>query len=453
MISILSMLFNLMLKTNYVPNAFGIGLTIPIPKNVSNTKVVSSDDFRGITISPLLSKLFENCLLRITNDYLATSDMQFGFKTGLGCNHALYTVRSTIDYFNTNNSNVNLCSIDLCKAFDKVNYYALFLKLIDRNVPRKIISILKCWYAKVFTTVKWKESISYKVKLTAGVRQGGILSPYLFAVFVDNILVKLNDSSLGCHINRLCYNAVMYADDLLLLALSLRDLQEMVDLCIDEFNQLDLQINFKKSMCMRIGKSHKEKIASVQIAGEDLEWKQEMRYLGVIFVSANSFQCNLLNARQKFFKALNGIFAKIGTKASAMIILSLVNSYCVPVLLYGCESILLKSKHRNSLDNAYRAVFAKIFSTCDNGKILNCQFYCGVLPINYSADIRTFQFYNSLMKTANLNVKLHFQRTGFKEYEQLCRKYGLNINYLQNLKAAMWRNFEKTFSEVNLQSI
>ena len=52
-------------------------------------------------------------------------------------------------------------------------------------------------------------SFLYKVKLKAGVR-GRIQSPYLFAVFADNVLVKLRNSTLGCHINRTCYNAIIY---------------------------------------------------------------------------------------------------------------------------------------------------------------------------------------------------------------------------------------------------
>jgi hypothetical protein len=114
----------------------------------------------------------------------------------------------------------------------------------------------------------------------------------------------------------MCNNAIMYADDLLLLALSLKDLQSMVDICCNEFDALDLKINFKKSICIRIGKRHNEKVAPLIINNQALVWKQELRYLGVFVVSANTFDCNLQTARHKFYKALNGIFAKIGTHAS-----------------------------------------------------------------------------------------------------------------------------------------
>ena len=74
------------------------------------------------------------------------------------------------------------------------------------------------------------------VKLTAGVRQGGVLSPLLFAVYVDDLLIKLSKSSLGCYINGLCLNSIMHADDLLLLSISVYDLQKMIDLCLHEFD-------------------------------------------------------------------------------------------------------------------------------------------------------------------------------------------------------------------------
>ena len=120
-------------------------------------------------------------------------------------------------------------------------------------------------------------------------------------------------------------------------------------------------------------------------------------------------------------KALNGIFAKIGTKASPGVILSLVNSYCLPVLIYGCQALSIKSKMLNLLDNAYRMVFEQIFSTFDNNVILNCQLYCGVLPINYTVDIQTLNFLNGLVKSENSYVQLHFKRTGLKNLK-ICVK-------------------------------
>ena len=66
-----------------------------------------------MTLSPVISKVFEHCLVIYLKSFLGSSDFQCGFKQGFGCNHAIYTVRSTIDYFTANNSTVNLCALDL----------------------------------------------------------------------------------------------------------------------------------------------------------------------------------------------------------------------------------------------------------------------------------------------------------------------------------------------------
>ena len=68
-----------MLSLNYVPDAFGLGITIPIPKNNDKRNHDKLDDFRGITISPVLSKVFESCLLQKLHPYFGTSERQFGF--------------------------------------------------------------------------------------------------------------------------------------------------------------------------------------------------------------------------------------------------------------------------------------------------------------------------------------------------------------------------------------
>ena len=82
------------------------------------------------------------CILDLYSHPFVTSDLQFGFKKGLGCSHALNTVRSNVQHYTAGNSTVNSCALDMAKAFDKVNHYALFIKLLDHNVPLAIM--IKC---------------------------------------------------------------------------------------------------------------------------------------------------------------------------------------------------------------------------------------------------------------------------------------------------------------------
>jgi len=161
LITILTKLFDLMLIFEYVPDAFGIGVSIPLPKSLSCNYRNTLDNYRCITVSPVISKLFEKCLLQKLERFLNTSHLQFGFKKRLSCSHAIYSLSSTVDHFVNNLSTVNICSIDVSKAFDRVNHFCLFSKLIKRNVPLIFINILVCWYSKVVTVVRWVDSLSF----------------------------------------------------------------------------------------------------------------------------------------------------------------------------------------------------------------------------------------------------------------------------------------------------
>src|SRR5688572_2582953 len=95
--------------------------------------------------------------------------------------------------------------------------------------------------------------MSEYVPLLSGVKQGGVLSPLLFILFVDTVLDKLELSGHGCFINFKCCNSYMYADDLILLSISVTDLQYLFNVCSQIFSDLDLPINETKCHCMRIG--------------------------------------------------------------------------------------------------------------------------------------------------------------------------------------------------------
>ena len=93
------------------------------------------EDFRGISVSPVISKILEKAILENFSSYLWSSDNQFGFKKKVGCSHAIYSLKSVIDHFVNNGSTVNLCSLDVSTAFDHVNHYAVFTKLMERHIP------------------------------------------------------------------------------------------------------------------------------------------------------------------------------------------------------------------------------------------------------------------------------------------------------------------------------
>jgi len=79
---VLAKLFNLCISAGCVPESFGRSYTVPIlkDKHAAFSKTITVDDFRGISISPIISKVFEHCIIDRFGDYFVTSDNQFGFK-------------------------------------------------------------------------------------------------------------------------------------------------------------------------------------------------------------------------------------------------------------------------------------------------------------------------------------------------------------------------------------
>ena len=236
----------------YVPDQFGKGLLIPIQKDHSIKGIQSLENFRGITISPVISKVFEQSMLLLFGKYLDSSDRQFGFKPKVGCSHAIFCVNKVVDYFVFNESTVNICCLDISKAFDQLSHNCLFYKLLKRSVPTCFVTILRNWYSKLYSCIAWGKMISDQFHVSCGIRQGGILSPVLFTIYVDELLNKLDPYE--CRIRGLCYGSFMYADDLILLAPSINELQTMINISCSVLKDINLKINVRKSPCIRIGK-------------------------------------------------------------------------------------------------------------------------------------------------------------------------------------------------------
>ena len=366
---LLAKLFNLMFEYCYIPRSFGYSYIVPIPKPKDfHNKALTTDDFRGIAISSMLSKVYESCIYDRFQDFLGSSDNQFGFKKGSGCSHAIYSLRTVVNHFVEGGCTVNLCSIDLSKAFDKVDHYALFIKLMKRHVPLKLLDMLVFWLQNSWACVKWKSELSPFFKLDFGVRQGSILSPYLFAIYLDDI---------G---SRLCFGQkpliIIYADDIIIIAPSLCMLQNLLSKCEQELNWLGMSINARKSCCMRVGPRCDASCVNITTSnGDQLPWVKEIRYLGVYITQSRHFKAAIYEHKKSFFRSVNAIFGKIGRVAADEVILQLVFSKCMPVLLYGLEVLPLTKSDLNSLDFSFTRFLMKLFKTTDINVVKDCQEY------------------------------------------------------------------------------
>ena len=136
--------------------------------------------------------------------------------------------------------------------------------------------------------VRWGSQLSQSFRVSNGVRQGEILSPYLFAVYIDQLSKYLNRVPAGCYIGNTLVNHIIYADDICCFSPSVAELQDLLDVCDTFSYKNDIVFNSNKSQCMQfLPKSfHLTNVPVVRLCNEMLNFSKKVKYLGVYLTNA-----------------------------------------------------------------------------------------------------------------------------------------------------------------------
>ena len=239
-------LFNIFLHLGYFPSKLLDVKLCPVPKN-KNGDLNNFDDYRCIAISSCISKLFELVLLEYIQGIVELSDCQFGFRRNHSTNIAHALLKKVASGFRCRGSHTFLCFLDMSKAFDYVNCWKLFNKLLDKGVARNVVNLLFYWYANEAMFVQWQNYFSDKFSKCNRVRQGSPLSPFLFCLYIDDLFRELHKCGVGCKLFSVWANVLAYADDRVLLALSWAALQKLIDSALEKAIKIDMVFNSKKT--------------------------------------------------------------------------------------------------------------------------------------------------------------------------------------------------------------
>ena len=357
----LSVLYSTILTYNYVPNVFSMGVIVPVLKKPTLNPSLPVN-YRPITVSSVLAKLFE---ILILPENVPLCNNQFGFRAHYGVSHGLSLLNDLMCVSADHRSNMFICSLDAEKCFDSIWHDGLFYKL--RNIFDTVIwRFLYNWYSSLEAVIKWDGHIhrQYSFKVTRGTRQGSILSPTLFNVFLSDLLKQLNQSKSGLCIGDKLYNSFAYADDITLFCATVPGLQKLIDICNEYANSWRFNFGIQKSKCMAAGTGSKcFKSDPVWFLGNmKMETVCNLDILGVTFNNNNNYDDHVktrISKCKRSMYSLNSIgFCYPGLNTSSKV--HLYKTICHPTLSYGMDSLNVKNKCIKQLESTQGCVIKQV---------------------------------------------------------------------------------------------
>ena len=318
-----------------IPGDWQKGVIVKVPKK-GNLEVC--DNWRGVALLSVPGKVL--CRIIIDRIKGGVDGMlrkeQGGFRTGRSCIDQIFVLRNIIEQCVEWNSPLFINFVDFRKAFDSVHRESLWNIMSVYGIPRKLITMVKLFYNNFMCSVEHEGRYSEWFVIESGVRQGCVMSGFLFLLVIDWTMTTTTKRRRGINWGRLqVLEDLDYADDLALLSATGKQLQLKTNELVRVSARVGLQVNTKKSKVMSVSPTTQQVIS---INGEELENVSTFTYLGSEInceeSSTADINCRIGKARSTF-TMMRAIWASNqysrGTK------LRLYKSNVLSVLLYGAE--------------------------------------------------------------------------------------------------------------------
>lgn len=336
-------------KAKQVPNDWKTSVIIPIYKNGDRK---NCSNYRGISLICSACKVYEIVLeaklRRAVENKLHGA--QSGFRPGYSTQDHIFTIKNILEKFLTYNKEIYMCFIDLEKAFDKVKREEIWNALESNGVEVGLIEAIKSLYKNTTNTVKANNHETKKFRTTQGVRQGGVLSPLLFLIFMDQIIKNCSRSSRKMNVGYYKMNSIqisecVFADDIVTFASTERNLQYNVDLWSKELEDRGMRINTSKTKTIVVS-NDKDRKVMIKINKNTVEQVENIKYLGAVIDSTGKQEEEInhrITSTIKLFHCIRrGLINK--KEISNNTKMTVYKKIFLPTLLHGCESWVLTEK-------------------------------------------------------------------------------------------------------------
>ena len=343
----------------HVPQNFKRGIVIPIHKG-KGKPLTDPGNYRGITLTSVFCKVFELLLKPVLEKSLLQQDipdsLQAGFQKDHSCIMTALSLNLIIEMNSAKRLDTHIALLDATKAFDTVWHDGLFHKLQKAGIPGNLWMILRNLYRGLESMVMWRGRLSQPFSVNQGVRQGGVLSPCLYLVYIDSLIKALRSADAGCHLRREFTGVLVLADDVALISTSPEDLQAMLNTTHKYTTKWRYKINPSKSAII----STTDASTSWQFGPNIIKQVETHPHLGITRTFSRHNPTTTMASRgRKTLYALTGVGAhKCGLAPRS--VAALWNRFCLPRMLYGAEVLYLSKKMLTELDRTQCHLFKSL---------------------------------------------------------------------------------------------
>ena len=303
------------------------------------------DNYRAIAVSSAVGKLFSNVLLNRLVDFRSSCcpdpKNQLGFCKEAQTMDHIFTLNTCISKYINQGNRLYSCFIDFRKAFDTVNREALLYKLSQLGINGKYFDCIKHMYSHSKAKIKLLNKLSKSMDVKVGTEQGHPMSPELFKVFLLDLSHELNSSALDVEVPELNGTEIshlLWADDLVLLALDNRSLQTLIDTVHNFCDRWGLQVNISKTAVLVFNKSGRQLKESTGFKYGEINVPSASTYcyLGITVTLSGSLSKTTEELRKKGLRAYFALKSLIDiNELSSSSIIKLFDALILPVVSYG----------------------------------------------------------------------------------------------------------------------
>ena len=301
-----------------------------------------------------------------------------------------------------------VAALDAETCFDSICHVSLFLKLIH-VLPVHEWLLLYNWYNKLNAVVKWNGSYSKSFCVTRGTRQGSVLSPDLFNIFINQLLPDLNNCDAGVRIGDTLYNYMAYTDDITLFSTNIQDLKKLIDVCVAYSKRWIFKLGVEQSKCMIVGKCSLYQNPKWRLGDKCLCNEESFNILGNVFNrggnNASHVTNRLTKCRQSFY-GLDNAGSLLYPRATTDVQAYLYMCICQPTFTYGLEcmsSIAIQMRRLESVQGRLVKQSLGLRKLSHNTALLKAP---NIEQIEDVVNINVLYMYNRIFKVGRPALRL-----------------------------------------------